>query len=432
MSVTMANKAVGAFVMAVVVALALSARVDALKTRTHLQHIQHPTVFLEKFMFTPGGTLNASVTIPGDKNLPATMSMGLFAVISSSNVAKFTFKDNRCPLNPSVIKELNANSTGLMFESFSLKKPLQSTSLEISRANHGVWYIYLIFCGPFSPQLSADVSLTLDNVDISGAVSYLSAGEIPLPWVYFYCGLVYLGLFLWWLRRQFISWKNVNYLHWLILALVFFKTIAILCQSFMYMTLSKTGIAKGWDIAFYVFHAVRALLLFVLILMIGSGWNMFKAFLSYRDRLLLLIVVPLQVIANVGITVCEEYSLRNLWFYIFHTLDIICCVLVLVPIIQNIETMQSRADNDDKARKILEKLTRIRHFYLIVVGYIYVTRVLSGFLSWVLPPGIAWVSNLIVEAATIALYVVTGYEFRPTKDNAYFQQVEMNEKIVDA
>lgn len=259
---------------------------------------------------------------------------------------------------------------------------------------------------------------------MAGQKTFLSAGEIPLPNMYLLSGFTYLALAIFWIHLLRAPTRSVNRLHWLMLILLVSKIISTFCQSFMYFTMDKTGEPKGWNIAFYIFQTIRALILFIVVLLIGSGWQMIKSYFSDSDRYLFFIVVPLQFAANVGLTVCSENDLHNFWLYFFHLLDIICCMLVLLPIIRNIESLQGKSDKDGKYRSLVSKLERFSYFYIILIAYIYITRVVGILLLSFLPTTLAWVSDCVVELATLVFYVMSGYEFSPARDNTLFHSID--------
>ncbi|GJZ29181.1 protein GPR107 [Tanacetum coccineum] len=107
-----------------------------------------------------------------------------------------------------------------------------------------------------------------------------------------------------------------------------------------------------------------------------------------------MIVIPLQVIANVAQVVIDETGPFGedsyTWRQVFLLVDIICCCAVLFPIIWSIKKLREAAMTDGKAAVNLMKLT------------LY-----------------AWTSVLAAELATLAFYVFTGYNFRPKTHNPY-------------
>ena len=94
----------------------------------------------------------------------------------------------------------------------------------------------------------------------------------------------------------------------------------------------------------------------------------------------------------------------------------------------------------------MRKLTQFRQFYIIVVSYIYFTRIAVFLLGATLPFQLvgyavtscvwlyaytritfcslfaqAWLRDFFSEGATVAFYVITGVKFRPGADNPYMQ-----------
>ncbi len=55
--------------------------------------------------------------------------------------------------------------------------------------------------------------------------------------------------------------------------------------------------------------------------------------------------------------------------------DIICCCAILFPIVWSIKHLREASHTDGKAARNLEKLTLFRQFYVMVVVYIYFTRI---------------------------------------------------------
>ena len=58
--------------------------------------------------------------------------------------------------------------------------------------------------------------------------------------------------------------------------------------------------------AYYFFTAVRGLLLFTVVVLIGTGWSFLKPFLNDREKQVLLIVIPLQVFANIATIILDD------------------------------------------------------------------------------------------------------------------------------
>lgn len=67
------------------------------------------------------------------------------------------------------------------------------------------------------------------------------------------------------------------------------------------------------------------------------------------------------------------------------------------------------------------KLTLFRQFYIMVVTYIYFTRIIVFLLAATMPYDWMWLRFLFTELATLSFYVVTGYKFKPMDDNPYLK-----------
>jgi len=107
------------------------------------------------------------------------------------------------------------------------------------------------------------------------------------------------------------------------------------------------------------------------------------------------------------------------WKDIFRLVDIICCGAILVPIIWSIKHLKEASQIDGKAARNMEKLKLFRQFYLIVVSYIYFTRIIVYLLDATLPFRWVWLGDLFTEAATFAFFCTVGYKFQPISNNPF-------------
>ncbi len=71
---------------------------------------------------------------------------------------------------------------------------------------------------------------------------------------------------------------------------------------------------------------------------------------------------------------------------ILHLVDIICCCAILFPIVWSIKHLREASQTDGKAARSLHKLTLFRQFYVMVVSYIYFTRIVVYLLRRCTPP----------------------------------------------
>lgn len=175
---------------------------------------------------------------------------------------------------------------------------------------------------------------------------------------------------------------------------------------------------------FYIFQAIRVVLLFTVIVLIGTGWSFLKPFLQEKEKKILMIVIPLQVLANVASIVIGETGpfIRDwvTWNQVFLLVDVICCCAIIFPIVWSIRSLRETSKTDGKAARTLAKLTLFRQFYVLVIGYLYFTRIIVFALKTIADYNYQWVASGAEELASLGFYIVMFYMFRPIESNQYF------------
>ena len=78
----------------------------------------------------------------------------------------------------------------------------------------------------------------------------------------------------------------------------------------------------------------------------------------------------------------------------------------------------------------LMKLTLFRQYYIVVVFYIYFTRVVVYALITITTYWYVWTSFMARELVTLAFYVFTGYRFCPIEHKPYFVVGDYEEEVV--
>ncbi|CAI9174944.1 unnamed protein product [Rangifer tarandus platyrhynchus] len=274
-------------------------------------------------------------------------------------------------------------------------------------------------------SFSLDIEITEKNPD-----SYLSAGEIPLPKLYismafffFLSGTIWIHI----LRKRR---NDVFKIHWLMAALPFTKSLSLVFHAIDYHYISSQGFPiEGWAVVYYITHLLKGALLFITIALIGTGWAFIKHILSDKDKKVFMVVIPLQVLANVAYIIIEsteegatEYGL---WKDSLFLVDLLCCGAILFPVVWSIRHLQEASATDGKGKFLsainLAKLKLFRHYYVLIVCYIYFTRIIAFLLKLAVPFQWKWLYQLLDEMATLVFFVLTGYKFRPASDNPYLQ-----------
>ena len=265
--------------------------------------------------------------------------------------------------------------------------------------------------------------------------NYLSAGDTPLPIVYItFSGIFFLVFIVWMIILNQPRTANatgpakVHRIHYMMAALLLLKSLTLLFESIRYHYISLVGtsnLIEIWSILFYTFALLKGIMLFTVILLIGSGWSLMKGYLLDREKQIIFVVLCLQVLDNIAMIILEETAPGSqrwaTWKDVLHFVDIICCCAILFPIVWSIRHLRLAAEADGKAQHNLVKLQLFRQFYVMVVAYIYFTRIVVFLLSATIPFYLLWLGPLFTELATLLFFVVTGLKFRPASDNPYLR-----------
>lgn len=286
----------------------------------------------------------------------------------------------------------------------------------------GLYTLLFIRCSPEDeswPPTSYHMHIEFKNSD-----GFLSAGESPLPNLFFAIFVVFaFGLVAWIVLLRKAGRGQVHHIHHLMTVLLVLKTLSMLFESIRYHYIKTYGDGEGWDIVYYVFAFLKGVMLFVVILLIGTGWSFVKPFLNDREKKIVFVVLVMQVIDNIAMVVIEEASPGTrayiTWRDILHLVDILCCCAILFPIVWSIRHLRQAVAADGQAERSIAKLTLFRQFYIMVVTYVYFTRIVVYLLAATLPFHVLWMRYFFSEAATIAFYFITGWKFRPQEQNPY-------------
>ncbi|CAG2181388.1 unnamed protein product [Oppiella nova] len=118
-----------------------------------------------------------------------------------------------------------------------------------------------------------------------------------------------------------------------------------------------------------------------------------------------------------------------MWREIFILVDLLCCGAILFPVVWSIRHLQEASQTDGKAAINLRKLKLFRHFYVMVVCYIYFTRIIVYLLKITVPFQYEWLNVFFQHSATLLFFLLTGYHFQPTSTNPYFQLALSDEDL---
>lgn len=382
--------------------------------------------FIENFGFVRGGVLNLKVTdwkVNGQTPDPTAHprdKAGFLIKITETDSTAFLEENTETPC---LLDEADEGDEVIRGDQ-SANWTLTTKHIDIEEGQEGFYNTYFINCW------GAPVSFVLDleqyNVDVYGNKVYLSAGLAQLPSLYGVFAAAYVAMLVVWVFGFLRGpGKKVNRVHHLMALLVVLKFLSLLFQAVEMHYIKTNGIAGGWQVPYFIFAFLKTIFFFVLIALIGTGWTFVKPFLSEKDKKIIMFVVPLQVLDNIAMIIVDYTAPGSqgwfTWKDIFRLVDIICCGAVLIPIIWSIKHLREASQIDGKVARNLQKLKLFRQFYLIVVSYIYFTRIIIFLLDATLPFKLVWMGEMFSELAALSFFSIVGYKFRPAEDNPYFK-----------
>ncbi|KAK1434933.1 hypothetical protein QVD17_00688 [Tagetes erecta] len=406
-----------------------TAEIKSLKIRSD----NRPMILFEKFGFTHTGNITISVSgisVTSSLSQPDPSRLGFF-LLSEELMIQVVLELQQ---NPNICV-VDSKSVLHLFTFRDLSPPPHSSfhkSFPVTNPNE-----YSLFFANCNPQslVTMDVRTELYNIDDGATKDYLSAGQTQLPSLYFIFSLIYLCFVAFWIYVCFKNKRSVHRVHLLMGGLVAMKALNLICAAEDKHYVKVTGTAHGWDVLFYIFQFIRVVLLFTVIVLIGTGWSFLKPFLQEREKKVLMIVIPLQVLANVASIVIGETGpfIRDwvTWNQVFLLIDIICCCAIIFPIVWSIRSLRETSKTDGKAARNLAKLTLFRQFYIVVIGYLYFTRIVVFALKTIAAYKYQWVANAAEEIASLVFYLVMFYMFRPVEKNEYFVLDEEDEETAE-
>ncbi|KAG0199444.1 hypothetical protein BGX28_007289 [Mortierella sp. GBA30] len=394
---------------------------------------QRGLIYIGSFGFLPGGTLDIDL-----KNLKVERYEGEddsekrigFLIQKSPSGSNAVDWEESCILDDPYFKDEleQGNSEFKLLEASNTSFQYHH---EVLPEEQNMWSIIFINC----PR--SIVSFKLKTTEINPGNNYLSAGDIPLPKVYAASAVAYFAASILWATMLMKKDTKVFWPHKLILVLAVMigiqKTFQALKVHYM-----RTGVdAEGWTVMFYIFAFLKGSLSILIITLIASGWMFIKPFLSQKDKKIILVIIPLQILSNVASTISNETAIGSMewsfWKQVFPMVDLISCIVILGVIVQTQRHLSEAAETEGKVAENKSKYKLWGSFYLVTVVYIYLTRILVEFLKVVLPyQYVQWLIELLNEVVTLGFYATIGWKFRPYANNPYTLIDEDDENDVES
>lgn len=78
--------------------------------------------------------------------------------------------------------------------------------------------------------------------------------------------------------------------------LVFLKSLSLLFHGINFHFIQTRGEhVAAWAALYYTLHLIKGAVLFITIVLVGTGWTFIKHLLDDKDKKLFMIIIPLQV-----------------------------------------------------------------------------------------------------------------------------------------
>ncbi|KAF9302654.1 hypothetical protein BGZ74_005031 [Mortierella antarctica] len=296
-----------------------------------------------------------------------------------------------------------------------------------------MWHLIFISC----PR--SLVSFKLKTTEINPGMNYLSAGDIPLPKVYGASAIAYLAAGSVWASILMKKDTRVFWPHKLILILAIMIGIQKTFQTIKIHYLQTGSNSEGWTVMFCIFAFLKGSLSILIITLIASGWMFIKPFLNEKDKKIILVIIPLQILANVAKTISEETAIGSVnwafWTQIFPMVNLISFVVILGVIVQTQRHLSEAAEAEGKIAENKSKYKLWGSFYIVTVVYVYLTRIMVQFLRVSLPyQYVNWLVELLNEIITLGFYITIGWKFRPYANNPYIlvEEGDLDREDIDA
>ncbi|KAG0353451.1 hypothetical protein BG005_007269 [Podila minutissima] len=418
-------KAVSSLMLA---SMAMLASLAQARPELVISEDQRALINIGSFGFLPGGTLGLDLQnlkvepaiYYGQEPLPEGGQMedriGFLILKAPSNADAVDWETD-CILDNPFFK-IDMEEGRSEFQSVDPKKTTFNYNYVIKDGEQEQWTIIFVNC----PR--SIVSFKLKTTEMNPGQNYLSAGDIPLPKVYGGSAVAYAVAAMAWLYMLTRNDTKVFWPHKLIFILAVMISVQKAFQALKTYYMGQGADAEGWTVMFYIFAFLKGSLSILIITLIASGWMFIKPFLNQKDKKIILIIIPLQILSNIAQTIQNETAIGSInwafWSQVFPLVDLISCVVILGVIIQTQRHLSEAAEAEGKVNESKSKYKLWGSFYLITVVYMYLTRILIEFLKAALPyQYVQWLVELLNEAITLGFYATVGYKFRPYANNPY-------------
>ncbi|KAK3279743.1 hypothetical protein CYMTET_12388 [Cymbomonas tetramitiformis] len=281
-------------------------------------------------------------------------------------------------------------------------------------------------------KVTFDLTVTMTNLDETGARTHLLPADAMLPWLYWSASALYLASMLAW--RTFLSAPpgSAARVHDIMTAMLLFKALGSLTLGGRFYMIAVTGLPEEWEWINVFFRAARGVFLFGVILVAGGGWLILQPDLPRLEKVLVCMLVPTQMFAYLMKMLIDEEGAAGqgylFWQHILHGIDVVCFFFILVPLTRYIWLLDRTQafghklnyrgitgsdflrfmQCEDPAVRLDDRLRQLRHVYMILIAFEFFPRLLMHYGKDFLPFHQRWLLLLAREVLNFAFYCVLG------------------------
>ncbi|KAL7604353.1 hypothetical protein Lser_V15G19974 [Lactuca serriola] len=370
-------------------------------------------IFFENFGFTETGHVSIAISSVSVTSVPVTSNLSQpnpsrIGFYLFSNVVREYMNHEDIPC------DLDSKYISLLFTFQDLSPPSQSSF----NKSHSVTFpsdysLYFTNCNRLS-YVTMDVRTEFYNTDNGNTKDYLSAELTQLPYLYSNFSLVYLILLGFWILVCFKNKLSVNRFHLLMGVLLVMKSLSLFSAAKIHYHTKVTGNPlHDWNVMFYIFQLIKAVLLYIVMVVISDGWFLLRPFLQEKiiHKKVLMVLIPIQVLATVALIVKGESGpfIKGwvTWNSVLLAIETGCCYVIMFPTVSLICSVweTEETENDTKAaRKYLAMFSMVFFGYMVIMCY-----------------GIVSMSIGLLEVTGLGFYMVMFCMFNPFVKNRYLQ-----------
>ncbi|KAF5296016.1 hypothetical protein FQR65_LT10319 [Abscondita terminalis] len=312
-----------------------------------------------------------------------------------------------------VVYSFNWNGSRQLQSSMDTSYNVNFSMNVTSSAEEGLYRLYFHNCLHQQEAVNFQIQIIEMN-----SWSYLSVEEMPLSFLYIISFVLYILSGTAWILLLRRSKHSVFELHYLMTAVIFVKALSLAFQAINYHMIGRLGrTITTWLLSYYVTYIANDVLLLITLVLIGTGWSFIKHVLLLHDKLIFCAIIPLQILGKVSFVIFNESELSTLshetWGTVFRVMDFLCCCCILLPVFCSLRHLR-------QAKGVYGEHYLFRNFYIMIVIYIYFTRIVPFLLHTIVSFQYGWLEQALQEIITYIFLLWTGFKFRPAVHHQYY------------